>query len=359
MAKRSVIPFGPQHPVLPEPIHLDLELEDETIVKAMPNFGFVHRGLESLCTKRDFQDYVYVVERTCGICSFMHGMGYCEAIERLMKIEIPRRADYLRTIWAELSRIHSHMLWLGLVADAMGFENLYNHAWRLREDILDIFQMTTGGRVIFSVCNVGGVKRDMDTSQLRFIADQMTALEQAVRVMAPSFLNDKTVATRLTGLGVMDKQTAIDYGTVGPFMRASGVRWDLRQTGYSAYGDLDFEPIVRTDGDCYARVDQRIAEIYQSCDLVRQAIALIPPGEIKVPVKGNPKGEYMMRLEQPRGEAIYYVMGNNTKNLARMRIRTPTITNFPAIANTLVGTQMADVMLVIITIDPCISCVER
>ena len=123
MGKSTVVPFGPQHPVLPEPIHFDLELEDEKVVKAIPSIGYVHRGLEKLVEKRGFQEYVYVAERVCGICSFGHGWGYSKAIEGLMEIEIPKRAEYLRTIWHEISRLHSHLLWAGLGADALGFES--------------------------------------------------------------------------------------------------------------------------------------------------------------------------------------------------------------------------------------------
>ena len=162
MAKRSIVPFGPHHPVLPEPIHLDLVLEDETVVEAIPSIGYVHRGLEKLVEKKDFKQYVYVAERVCGICSCGHGMGYCEAVEHIMGIEIPRRADYLRTIWMEMSSVHSHLLWLGLLADALGFESLFMEAWRLRERILDMFDATTGGRIIFSVNTVGGVLKDID-----------------------------------------------------------------------------------------------------------------------------------------------------------------------------------------------------
>ena len=161
MAKRSVIPFGPQHPVLPEPIHLDLVLEDEKVIEAIPSVGFVHRGLEKLIEKRDFNQYQYVIERTCGICSFMHGMSYCETLEKIFDVDIPDRAKYLRTIWAEMSRLHSHLLWLGLLADAFGFESLFMQSWRMREKILDMFEASTGGRVIFSVNKVGGVLKDL------------------------------------------------------------------------------------------------------------------------------------------------------------------------------------------------------
>lgn len=139
MAELTTVSFGPQHPVLPEPIHLDLELKDEKVVRAVPSIGYVHRGLEKLVEKRDFKQFIYVAERVCGICSFGHGWGYAKAVEGLMEIDVPRRASYLRTIWHELSRLHSHLLWLGLGADALGFESLFMHCWRLRETILDIF----------------------------------------------------------------------------------------------------------------------------------------------------------------------------------------------------------------------------
>jgi ech hydrogenase subunit E len=166
MGKRTIIPFGPQHPVLPEPIHLDLVLVDETVESAIPRIGYIHRGLEKLVEKKDFQQYTYVAERICGICSFMHGMSYCMAIEEIMEVKVPERAEFLRTIWAELSRLHSHLLWLGLLADAFGFESLFMQSWKMREQILDIFEETTGGRVIFSVCDIGGVRKDIDADTL-------------------------------------------------------------------------------------------------------------------------------------------------------------------------------------------------
>ena len=181
MAKRSTIPFGPQHPVLPEPIHLDLVLEDEVVVEAIPNIGFVHRGLEKLVETRDFKQYVYVAERVCGICSFGHGLGYCQSIEQMMGIDVPRRARFLRTLWMEMSRVHSHLLWLGLLADALGFESLFMQSWRLREKVLDLFDMTTGGRIIFSVNQVGGVLKDMDEDMLSAIRSTMKAMNEELR----------------------------------------------------------------------------------------------------------------------------------------------------------------------------------
>jgi Ni,Fe-hydrogenase III large subunit len=359
MGNKTVIPFGPQHPVLPEPIHLDLVLEDETVIEAIPSIGYIHRGLERLIEKKDFQQYTFVAERICGICSFMHGMGYCMTIESIMNAQIPERAKYLRTIWAELSRIHSHLLWMGLLADAFGFESLFMHSWRLREQILDIFEQTTGGRVIFSVCDIGGVKKDIDSEMLKKIEEVLTKLEEEAKEISKVFLNDSSVKHRTKGIGVLSKIEAYDLGAVGPMARASGVPFDMRKLGYAAYENLKFEPIIETDGDSYARTSVRIKEIFQSIDLIRQCIHLIPDGEIKVKITGNPNGEHFTRLEQPRGEVVYYAKANGTKFLDRVRVRTPTFANIPAMLQTLKGCDFSDVPILILTIDPCISCTER
>lgn len=359
MAKRSVIPFGPQHPVLPEPIHLDLVMEDETVVEAVPSIGYVHRGLESLVKKKDFNEMVYVTERICGICSFMHGMGYCNALENIMNVEVPVRARYLRTIWCEMSRLHSHLLWLGLLADAFGFESLFMQSWRIREKILDMFEISTGGRIIFSVNKVGGVLKDMPSDMLKSFVEVLDGMEKELRATTNVFLNDYSVKSRLVGVGRLSKEDALKLGAVGPMMRASGIAIDLRKTGYAAYNDIDFDIITSDECDSFARCQVRIGEIFQSVQIIKQAAAKIPAGDINVPVKGNPDGEYFMRVEQPRGEAFYYVRANGSKFLDRMRVRTPTFANLPAMLQTLQGAHFADVPILILTIDPCISCTER
>lgn len=361
MGKSTVIPFGPQHPVLPEPVHLDLELQDEKVVRAVPSIGYVHRGLEKLVEKRDFNQYVYIAERVCGICSFGHGWGYSQCVEGLMNIEIPTRAQYLRTVWHELSRVHSHLLWLGLAADAMGFESLFMQSWRLRELVLDIFEHTTGGRVIFSVCKVGGVRRDIDDVGRKVFIEQIKKLRRELNSIVPIFLDDETVHARLKHVGVLSMEDAKELGCVGPMARASGLAMDFRAVDdMGAYRAVGFEPIVETDGDCYARVKVRLRELVQSLDIIEACLDQLPEGDIDVKPKGfPPKGEYYSRVEQPRGEAFYYVKGNGTKFLERYRVRTPTNVNLAALVKMLQGCDLADVPNLILTIDPCISCTER
>lgn len=359
MGNRSIVPFGPQHPVLPEPIHLDLVLEDEKVVEAIPSIGFVHRGLEQLAEKRDFNDYQYVIERICGICSFKHGMAYCESIERIFDAEIPERAQFLRTIWGEMSRIHSHLLWLGLLADAFGFDALFMQCWRMREKVLDMFEASTGGRVIFSVNKIGGVLKDMDSSMLKNFIDIFTDMEKELKKLTNTFLTDYTVESRLRGVGILTKEDAVKLGAVGPMARASGIEIDTRKIGYEAYDKIDFDIITSNDCDGYARCAVRIGELFQSISIIRQCVDKIPDGAILNPVKGNPNGEGIARVEQPRGEAIFYAKANGTKFLERMRVRTPTFTNIQSLIHILPGSDLADIPLQILTIDPCISCTER
>ncbi len=359
MPERNVIPLGPQHPVLAEPIHFDLITEDETVIDAIPVIGYVHRGLERLVEKKDFEEYTYVAERICGICGYMHGFGYCQTVEEVMGIEVPERAVFLRTIWAELSRINSHLLWLGVAADAMGFESLFMHCFRIREHVLDMIEATAGGRMIFGCVKIGGVRRDIEGSRLHGNVARLNELAPEIRRVTSVFLDDYSVRHRMQGVGVLSKEDAYDLGMVGPMIRASGVPSDTRKIGYAAYKHIDFNPVIAEGGDCYARSVVRVKEIFESIGLVGQLVDKTPEGPIEVKVKETPQGEFFGRIEQPRGEVVYYVKGNGTKFLQRFRVRVPTFANLPGMIKLLKGSQIADVPVIILTIDPCISCTER
>ncbi|HKM41576.1 MAG TPA: nickel-dependent hydrogenase large subunit [Methanocorpusculum sp.] len=357
--KQTIIPFGPQHPVLPEPIHLDLVVEDERVVSAIPSIGYVHRGLESLVDRREYQDFVYLAERICGICSFTHSSTFCQGIEGMMGIDVPPRATYLRTMWGEYSRIHSHLLWLGLFADSLGFESLFYNSWKIREAILNEMEATTGGRIIQGVCKVGGVRRDVTPQFLSEMDNRLDGIEDEMKELTNVFLNDYTLKKRLVGKGVLSKEDAYLLGTAGPTARGSGLEHDIRSTGYLAYGDIGFKPVVEKDGDGYARCAVRCKELFQSVEIIRRVITDMPSGEVSVPVKGNPDGEYFSRSEQPRGEVIHYLKGNGTKYLTQFRVRTPTLANVPALVSIIGGCELADVPQIVLTIDPCIGCMER
>jgi len=357
--KHTIMPFGPQHPVLPEPLQIKLVLEDERVIEAVPGIGYVHRGLEKLAEKRDYMSSVYIVERVCGICSIIHAQSYCQGVEALLNVQVTDRAKFLRVIWAELHRIHSHLLALGLMADAFGFESLFMQSWRLREKILDILEQTTGHRIMVSINTVGGTRRDLSPEHQKYILSELTEIRTEFAKIDKVFKSDITVAHRLRGIGVLDKSKAYQLGCVGPVARASGIGQDMRKLGYAAYGMLDFEPVVMTDGDSYARTMVRVNEIYQSMDLVTQAIGKLPAGEVLVKVTGNPLGDVVERLEQPRGEVYYFLRGDGSKNLSRLRLRTPTFAHLASLVEMLPGATLPDVPVIILSIDPCISCTER
>ncbi|SPE56503.1 NADH dehydrogenase (Quinone) (fragment 2/2) [Verrucomicrobia bacterium] len=245
------------------------------------------------------------------------------------------------------------------MADAIGFESLFMHSWRVRERVLNVIESTTGGRVIFGTCKVGGVRRDVTPEALAHMMSEVDRIEHEAREITEVFLNDRTVKQRLCGVGVLSRDTAYELGCVGPTLRASGVAQDMRQLGYAAFGELEFKPVTRTEGDAHARCAVRCEEIFQSADLIRQALAKLPEGDIAVNVAGNPNGEYMARTEQPRGEVVYCVKATGAKNLQRFRVRTPTFANLPALVKLLQGCELADVPVLVLTIDPCISCTER
>jgi ech hydrogenase subunit E len=355
----ATIPFGPQHPVLPEPIHLKLTVEDEVIKQAVPGLGYVHRGLEKLAEIRDFHQMIQIVERVCGICSMMHAMCYAMCIESLMGIEIPPRAKYLRVIWAELHRIHSHLLWLGLFADSFGFESLFMQLWKIREKVMDLQEATAGNRVIVSVNVIGGLRRDLNSDQQQTIRRTLNEMEAELKRLESTLLDDYTVKRRTKEKGVVTAASALDLGCVGPTLRGSGVAQDMRMLGYAAYGELGFEPVVERDGDCYARLKVRYREVYQSMDLIQEALARLPAGEIGSKIKGRPEGEGVGRVEQPRGEVFYYIKASGKKYLDRVRIRTPTFANLPVLVAMLPGMYLSDVPVIVLSIDPCVSCTER
>ena len=356
----TVIPFGPQHPVLPEPVSLKLEIDNDVVVGALPSLGYVHRGLEKFIDTKDYVQTTYICERICGICSALHGITYTRAVEKLFDVEIPERAQLIRVIIGELNRVHSHLLWLGLFADGFGFESLFYECWKYREPVLDVLEEICGNRVIHSVSKVGGVTKDLTKEHIDMILKMLDAVESQTKDLEKVFVNNYTVKQRTKGLATLSKQLAYEAGTVGPVLRGSGVASDIRnEADWDIYKDLGFKVVTENGGDCYSRTLVRVKELYESIKLIRNAINKLPNGEIAVPVKGSPTGEAIMRTEQPRGEVVYYVKGNGTKNLERLKIRTPTFANIPSLLLTLPGVKLADVPIVVLTIDPCISCTER
>lgn len=357
--KTSVFPFGPQHPVLPEPVQLRFIVEEEKIVDVVPQIGYVHRGIEKAIELNDYRRNVYICERICGICNFQHGMAYCETLEKLTDTDVPLRAKYLRTIWAELSRLQSHLLWLGLFAESVGFESLFMHVWRTRERVLELHERTGGHRIHLSTNAIGGVTKDMDEGLVSHYHSELAELRKEMDTFAPIFYKDSAFREKQEGKGILPKKDAVHLGAVGPTIRGSGVPQDMRTTYYEAYGMLDFKPITHDTEDVLARTLVRFDEVYQSMDLMEQALKQMPEGPLLNKNTEFPDGVAMVRIEQPRGECFYYGVGNGTIHLERMRIRTPTLPNIPPLLHMLKGYEVSDIPTIVHSIDPCMSCTER
>ncbi|MDD1775982.1 MAG: nickel-dependent hydrogenase large subunit, partial [Candidatus Methanomethylicus sp.] len=315
--------------------------------------------IEKACELNDYKRNVYLCERICGICNFIHAMAYSESIEKITGVEVPERAKYLRTIWSELGRLQSHLLWMGLFADALGFESLFMHVWKYRELVLELHERTAGHRIHLSTCAIGGVNRDLDENVISQYRATLSILKVKLDELAPVFYKDRGIIERTVGKGILPKGKATLLGAVGPTIRGSGISQDMRKLGYEAYGLLDFKPIVHEGEDSFSRMQVRIEEVYQSIELINRALNQMPAGPIVEKNTRFPNGSVATRVEQPRGEVFYFIEGNGTNRLSRCRIRTPTMANIPSLLTLFVGHEVADIPVILMSVDPCVACTER
>jgi ech hydrogenase subunit E len=358
---RTVVPFGPQHPVLAEPIQIELTLEDEVVVEATPGIGYVHRGIEAEAERRTFAEDLPLLERICGICSVAHAVAYAQAVESIAEVEVPRRARLLRAFWFELTRVHSHLLWLGLACDSIGLEAQFQACWRVREDVLDLFTLTGGNRVILGVTALGGVRRDIPDRLQPMVRAGLDRIESRLPELAEGIIENEAVAERVAGVGLIPRPRAVELGLVGPTARGSGVATDVRTARYGAYDELPVEPATAAGGDALARIAVRWGEIGQSIALCREALDRLAGlnGSLRARVPARLRGEGVSRVEAPRGELFYYVAADGGGHPTRVRVRTPTFANLAAVMEMLPGIQMAAVPIALLSIDPCLSCTER
>jgi len=361
MGKRITIPFGSQHVALPEPIRFVFQTENEKITDVDVDVGYVHRGIEKACmTKFKYMQVGYVVARVCGLCAISHTLAYVTAVERLMGIEVPKRALYLRILVSELDRIHSHLLAMGHLAEVAGYENLFMHTFRDRELVMELQELVTGNRIQFDFVCIGGVNRDITPEVEKELRDKLRILKEKVFWLKDVFENDYTLKLRWRGVGVITKEMAKELNVVGPPARASGLATDVRsEFDYLPFKEVGYRMVVREEGDVYARNMVRAEETVNSIEMLFNVLDGMPEGDIKVKVKGLPEGESFVRVEAPRGELFYYVRGNKKMILERLRIRVPTFANIPVMKELFVGMEYADVPATVISFDPCLSCTAR
>ncbi|MBD3192509.1 MAG: NADH dehydrogenase subunit [Candidatus Heimdallarchaeota archaeon] len=365
--KTLQIPLGPQHPALKEPTHFTLEVEGEVVVDAKPRIGYVHRGIEKLAETKTYSQNLTLVERVCGICSHIHSITFANGTEEALAqndFVVPERAHFIRTIVAELERIHSHILWLGVAAHEIGFDTLFMLSWRDRELTMDLLEDISGNRVNYAVNEIGGTRRDLSQQQIARILEYMDITEKRMVRYADICKRDETVRKRTMGIGVLRPQIAKELCAVGPHARASGLEIDPRKDDpYSAY-DLGLQDIFKVitydTNDVFSRVIVRILETIEAIKYIRWCIKNLPEGPIykKAPSR-IPEAKVLSRTEAPRGELIHYIWSDGNKTPYRVKIRTPTLLNIQTIPEMLKGDYIADTPITFASIDPCFSCEDR
>jgi NADH-quinone oxidoreductase subunit D len=355
------VPIGPQHPALKEPESFMVDLRGEKIDAVRMRFGYNHRGIEKGCEQRSYTQDLYLVERVCGICSFSHSSAFVQAVEEIAGIELPARARYIRTIIAELERVHSHLLWLGVAGHEIGFDTLLMYTWRDRELVMILLARLTGNRVNYGMNAIGGVRRDISPDMYPEILKTVDQLEERTKYYIELALTEQTIIQRLSGVGKLSREDALSLGTVGPTARASGVDRDTRRDDpYMAYPDVTFKVVVDNHCDVYGRTIVRLGELMETYSILRQLIAKIPEGPIAVKAPRRiPEGEAVSRYEAPRGEDVHYVRGNGTEKPERVKVRAPTLANTQSVSKMLEDGYLADLPIVIAAIDPCFSCTDR
>ena len=360
------LPVGPQHPALHEPVLLRAYADGEEIIKVEINTGYNHRGIEKLCEKNSFYRDIFIVTRVCGICNQVHANCYVRAVEHILGMEISNRAKYLRVLAMELERLHSHMLISAVMAENIGFENLFMNIMLDRERIMKAKEILTGNRVLSDYMMVGGVRRDVDDVKKEKIKDLLLKTEERIKYYRRVFEEDPTIIKRLVDVGTVSTSNAVKYSLVGPVARASGVRIDSRASDkYDAYSEIPFNVITRSEGDSWARMMVRWDETLESINMALYVLNHLPsdanpvPDEKKLPRK-IPAGEAYTRVEAQRGELTYYVMSDGkSSNPYRVKIRTPSFNNIISSGFMYVGHTIADLPVVLTSLDPCVSCMER
>ncbi len=361
MMDRMTIPIGPQHPLLKEPMAFTVTVEGERVLEAAMRLGYVHRGIEKLAESRTYVQLVHVVERICGICSHVHTTTFCDAVESLMGLEVPPRAYYIRALLCEMERIHSHLLWLGVLAKNVGFDTVFMYSWRDREIVLDIMEELSGGRVSHAVNILGGVRIDLDAAQVQRILERFDALERQVERALEVVEQERTLRARTQGVGILTPDEVRRYCVVGPTARASGVDVDMRRDApRPPYDELDVNVILHDAGDVWARTVVRAHETRESLRLARILLANLPEGPTSARARRRvPAGEAVARSEAPRGEVFYYVRSDGSDTPARLKVRTPTLTTLATLPRQLEGVALADVPVVLAGVDLCIACADR
>lgn len=390
MAKQEImtINMGPHHPSTHGVLRVILELDGEVVVNATPDIGYLHRGIEKLSEDKKYLQVLPLTDRLDYLASGSNNLAYILAVEKLLGIEVPRRAQYIRTIIAELSRIQSHLIWLATHAADIGAVTMLFYGMREREYILDIIEMTTGARLMPTYFRPGGVVNDIPDGFKARVKEFVDRFDVKVNEYERLLTKNRIWMARTKDVGYISGEDAIDLGLSGPSLRASGVDWDIRRDeSYEVYDELDFEVPVLPEGDVYARYMVRMAEMRQSARMLRQLVDGLPEGpyiersrkyvfpekervkdsmgamihHFKLVIDGlaPPEGEIYSTIEAPKGELGFYIVSDGSPKPYRLRIRPPSFVNLQSLLTMCKGGMLADVVAIIGSIDIVLGEIDR
>jgi NADH-quinone oxidoreductase subunit D len=388
-AQTMVLNMGPQHPSTHGVLRVMLELDGETVVKAESVVGYLHTGIEKSMESKTYSQNVTLTDRVDYLAPLSNNLGYCLAVEKILGLEVPKRAQYIRVLLAELTRVASHLVWLGTHAIDLGAMTVFLYSFREREEILKIFEYLSGQRMMTSYFRIGGLALEPPPDWLERVQRVVDYLPPHIDEYETLLTKNKIWLGRTVGVGNLSANDAIAMGCTGPLLRASGVAYDVRKAfPYSSYDEFDFNIQTQTAGDCYARYQVRVAEIRESLKIVKQAMAKIPadgpfraelPGiippsreEMKASIEGliyhfkiftegfaPPIGEVYQAIESPRGELGYFVKSDGSAKPYRVKMRTPSFVNLQILGNLAVGRLISDVVACIGTTDIVLGEVDR
>ncbi|MBN2403477.1 MAG: NADH-quinone oxidoreductase subunit D [Spirochaetes bacterium] len=358
------INMGPQHPSTHGVLNLKLSLDNEVVVKVEPNLGYLHRGMEKLWENRTYAQVVPFTDRLDYFCAISNNLGYVLAVEKLMGLEIPKRAQYIRVILTEIQRIVNHIGWLGFVTnDAGAYYTINFYTFEEREEYLEIFEEYVGARLTINAIRIGGVPFDIDDKLISMIEKALVETEKKIKDIDKIVTRNRIWLHRTKGVGVFSAEDAVQFGLTGPALRASGVKWDIRKDiPYSSYDEFDFDVPTGTAGDIYDRYLVRVEEIKQSMRIIRQAIKNLPSGEIaaKVPkVLKIPEGEIFHSIEAPKGELGFYIKSNGTDKPERVKMKSPSFINMQSLESMCKGNMLADVVVILGSLDVLLGEIDK
>src|SRR5437899_4945807 len=358
-----VLNMGPQHPSTHGVLGLVLEIDGETVVRVKPEIGFLHTGIEKTCEAKFYQQVVPLTDRIDYLCPMTNNLAYCLAVEKLLGLEIPPKAQWMRVLMNELTRINSHLVWLGTHAMDLGAVTVFLYCFREREDILKIFENYCGARLTTHMFRIGGTQYEIYDGfqdQVRvFVKDFPKKVDEYETLLT----ENRIWIGRTRGVGVISAKDAIDMGLTGPSLRGSGVEWDIRKAKpYAAYSDFEFDIPVGEQSDTYDRYMVRLEEMRQSARIVSQAVEKIPDGPLMAKMSKiikPPIGDIYHSIESPKGELGYYIVSDGSTQAYRARVRPPSFVNLQSLKRMVAGHMVADVVAIIGTLDIVLGEIDR